>query len=51
MLALIGIYHISPVNFEEGEQPDQECEFNLDEGEGRKLQKQFEIFYRNRLSS
>lgn len=31
LLALLGIYHINPVNFEEGEEPDEAKELNFDE--------------------
>ena len=48
LMALIGIYHIDPVNFN-GEKDDESLIFNLDEIEGRKLQKHFELLYRNRL--
>lgn len=30
---------------------DEEKEFNLDENDGRKIQREFDLFYRNRLSS
>lgn len=39
MLGLIGIYHINPINFEEGESVDEEKEFNLDETDGRRIQR------------
>lgn len=51
LLAIIGIYHINPINFGEGEEIQEEKELNLEEGEGRKLQKSFDLFFRNRLSS
>ena len=51
MLGLIGIYHINPINFEEGESVDEEKEFNLDEIDGRRIQREFDLFFRNRLSS
>ncbi len=31
LLGLIGIYHINPINFEEGEETVSEKEFNLEE--------------------
>jgi hypothetical protein len=49
LLAIIGVYHINPVNFQEGETTSPELEFALDEPEGRKLQKYFDLFKRNRL--
>lgn len=54
MLALGGVFHINPVNFEEGddhEETESEKELVLDEAEGRKLQKYFDLFKRNRLFS
>lgn len=48
LLALIGVYHIDPINFTEGETSNN-VGFNLDEAEGRKLQKHFDLLYRNRL--
>ena len=50
LLGLIGIYHINPINFEEGEEAATEKEFNLEEGEGRKIQKHFDVLFRNRLN-
>lgn len=51
LLGLLGIYNIYPVDFQDEEEPLMEKEFNLDEGSGRKLQRHFDLFYRNRLSS
>lgn len=51
LLALIGIYHINPINFEEGDEVEVEKEMNLDEVEGRKIQRHFDLFKRNRLTS
>lgn len=50
LLALSGVYHINPVNFEEGDEEDEK-EFILEEAEGRKLQRYFDLFKRNRLFS
>lgn len=51
MLALIGVFHINPVNFQEGEEQVEEKELVFDESEGRKLQRSFDLFKRNRLFS
>ena len=51
LLGIIGIYNINPVNFEEGEESSPECDFNLDEIQGRKIQRHFDLFFRNRLTS
>lgn len=51
LLALIGVFHINPVNFEEGEQQCEEQELVFDEAEGRKIQRSFDLFKRNRLFS
>ena len=51
MLALIGVYHINPVNFQEGEEQCPEQDLAFDEVEGRKVQKSFDLFKRNRLFS
>lgn len=50
LLALIGIYNINPVNFHSQDEPARpEQELDLTEKEGRKLQKYFDLFKRNRL--
>lgn len=49
MLALLGVYHVNPTNFD-GEDVEEEA-FSLTEPEGRKLQKHFDLLYRNRLSA
>ena len=51
LLALIGVFHINPVNFQEGEEPSPNEELAFDEVEGRKIQKNFDLFKRNRLFS
>lgn len=48
---MIGVFHINPVNFQEGEEPCPEEELAFDEAEGRKIQKNFDLFKRNRLFS
>ena len=49
LMALVGIYHINPVNFDAGENEQPSPELNLDVVEGRKLQKHYGLLYRNRL--
>lgn len=51
LLALIGVFHINPINFQEGEEACPEQELAFDEPEGRKIQKGFDLFKRNRLFS
>ena len=52
LLALGGVFHINPINFEEEEEAiSEDKELMLDEIEGRKLQKYFDLFKRNRLFS
>jgi hypothetical protein len=48
-LAIIGVYHINPINFQEGDIVAPEKDFAVDEPDGRKLQKYFDLFKRNRL--
>jgi hypothetical protein len=49
LMALVGIYHVNPVNFDSVESIEPAPELNLDVIEGRKLQKHYGLLYRNRL--
>lgn len=51
LLAMIGVFHINPVNFQEGQETSPEEQLAFDESEGRKIQRTFDLFKRNRLFS
>lgn len=49
-MGLLGVYHINPTNFD-GSNGASDDDFSLNELDGRKLQKHFDLLYRNRLSA
>lgn len=49
LMALVGIYHVNPVNFDAAENEAPSPELALDVVDGRKLQKHYGLLYRNRL--
>jgi hypothetical protein len=49
LMALVGIYHVNPVNFDSVDSVEPVPELNLDVVEGRKLQRHYDSLYRNRL--
>lgn len=54
LLGLIGVFSIDPLNFGTEENSDEEGKsknFQLDEKEGRKIQKYFDLLHCNRLTS
>lgn len=48
LLAIMGIFNINPIHF--GEDCGKK-NFDIDEVDGRKLQKHFDFLYRNKLSN
>ena len=50
LMALIGIFNVNPVHFD-SESEQENHVFEVNEQEGRKLQKHFDLLFRNRLSN
>ena len=49
-MSLIGIFNVNPVHFS-SESEQENHVFEVNEQEGRKLQKHFDLLFRNRLSN
>ena len=49
-MAFIGIFNVNPINFTE-EFQDNHSNFDINQTDGRKIQRHFDLLFRNKLSN